>query len=125
MKKRLLLVDDNLLLLEAMQKKLRSLGYNVTTATNGLEGIEIATSRLPDVIVMDMKMPVMDGFQLATKIRKNPKTQAIPILAATAMAGSGHKEKCLASGCDSYIAKPFTLYELGAAIEELLKKQSA
>ena len=83
----------------------------------------MATTLLPDLIVMDIIMPKMDGLQAATQIRQNSKTQAIPILAATAMAMPGDREKCLAGGCDGYIAKPFTYRELGAAIQKLLDKR--
>jgi two-component system chemotaxis sensor kinase CheA len=73
---------------------------------------------------MDMLMPKMDGSEAAARIRKNPKTQAIPILAATAKALPEDRDICLASGCDDYIAKPFSYRELHAAIEKLLKRQS-
>ncbi|MCH8054641.1 MAG: response regulator [Deltaproteobacteria bacterium] len=124
MKRRLLLVEDDLLLSEIIQKNLKSIGYDVTLAENGIEAVEMATSQLPDLIIMDIGMPKMDGLEATSRIRKNPKTQAIPILAATAMDEPGDREKCLAAGCDSYIAKPFTFKELRVAIETLLEKQS-
>jgi len=74
---------------------------------------------------MDVHMPVMDGLQAACQIRQEPKTQSIPILAATAKAMSGDREQCLASGCNDYIAKPFTHRELGPAIKKLLDKALA
>ena len=79
-----------------------------------------AVAELPDLIVMDVHMPLMDGLQAASQIRKEPKTQSIPILAATAKAMSGDREKCLASGCNGYLAKPFTHRELDAAIKKLV-----
>lgn len=124
MKKRILLVEDNLATVDVMRQELEFLGYDVTVAKNGIEAVEMASSELPDLIVMDIRMPKMDGFQAASRIRRNPKTQAIPILAATAKALPGDREKCLQSGCDDYLAKPFTHRELGAVIEKLLKRSS-
>ncbi|MBI2989104.1 MAG: response regulator [Deltaproteobacteria bacterium] len=124
MKRRILLVEDEPATIDLMQQQLEFLGYEVTVAKNGLEAVERAASGLPDLIVMDIRMPKMDGLQAASRIRKNPKTQTIPILAATAKALPGDREKCLAGGCDGYIAKPFTYKELGAAIRKLLKEPS-
>jgi len=123
MKIRILLVEDDSATTDVMRQELEFLGYKVTVAKNGIEALEMTTSELPDLIVMDIRMPGMDGLQAASQIRKNPKTQAIPILAATAMALPGDREECLASSCNAYIAKPFTHKGLGAAIEKLLKEQ--
>ena len=124
MKKRVLLAEDHLGTIEVMQQELEVLGYEVVVAQNGLEAVEKAVAESPDVIVMDMLMPKMDGFQAASSIRQNPKTKDIPILAATALARPGDREKCLESGCDGYIAKPFTHKQLGAAIDRLFEAQS-
>ena len=125
MKKRVLLAEDHLGTIEVMQLELEVLGYEVTVAQNGQEAVQKATAEPPDVIVMDMLMPKMDGFQAASSIRQNPKTKDIPILAATALARPGDKDKCLESGCDGYIAKPFTHKQLGAAIDRLFEAQSS
>ena len=122
MKKRILLVEDHPGTIEVMQQELEVLGYEVTVAENGVKGVEMATSESPDLIVMDIVMPKMDGLQAASQIRKNPKTKDIPILAATALARPGDREKCLEGGCDGYIAKPFTHKQLGVAIEKLFEK---
>ncbi len=122
MKKRILLVEDHSGTIEVMQQELEVLGYEVTVAENGVKGVEMATSESPDLIVMDIIMPKMDGLQAASQIRKNPKTKDIPILAATALARPGDREKCLEGGCDGYIAKPFTHKQLGVAIEKLFEK---
>ncbi|MEK7210312.1 MAG: response regulator [Candidatus Binatota bacterium] len=124
MKKRVLLVEDHPGTIEVMQQELEVLGFEVIVAQNGLEAVEKATVESPDVIVMDMLMPKMDGFQAAASIRQSPKTKGIPILAATALARPGDREKCLESGCDGYIAKPFTHRQLGAAIERILEPQA-
>ncbi len=122
MKKRILLVEDHSGTIEVMQQELEVLGYEVTVAENGVKGVEMATSESPDLIVMDIVMPKMDGLQATSQIRKNPKTKDIPILAATALARPGDREKCLEGGCDGYIAKPFTHKQLGVAIEKLFEK---
>jgi len=122
MKRRILLVEDNLGTIEVVREELELLGYEVVVAENGLVAVEMATSQLPDLIVMDIRMPKMDGLEAASRIRQDPRTQSIPILAATAKAMPGDREKCLASGCDGYLAKPFTHKELDAAIRRLLKE---
>ncbi len=107
-----------------MQLELEVLGYDVTVAQDGQEAVQKATAEPPDLIVMDILMPKMNGFQATARIRQNPRTKDIPILAATALARPGDREKCLESGCDGYIAKPFTHKQLGAAIDRLIEAQS-
>jgi len=104
--------------------ELEVLGYDVTVAQDGQEAVQKATAEPPDLIVMDILMPKMNGFQATARIRQNPRTKDIPILAATALARPGDREKCLESGCDGYIAKPFTHKQLGAAIDRLIEAQS-
>lgn len=122
MKKKILLVEDNLATIDVIQKELEFLGYDPLVAEDGKKGLDMASSHLPDLIIMDISLPKVDGFVAATLLRNNPKTKSIPILAATARALPGDKEKCLQAGCDDYIAKPFTHRELGALIKKLLKE---
>lgn len=124
MKKRVLLAEDDIGNMDVMRAELDALGYEVTIAKNGLEAVEMATSNPPDLIVMDILMPRMDGFQAVSRIKQNPKTKAIPILAATCLAEPADEQKCFKIGCDGYIAKPFTYKELGAAIAKLLRVSS-
>ena len=124
MKKQILLVEDHPGTIEVMQRELEILGYEVRVAKNGEAAVKMATSEPPDLIVMDILLPKMDGLKAASQIRENPKTRTIPILAATALARPGDKEKCLEGGCDGYIAKPFNHQQLGAAINALLEAQS-
>lgn len=108
-------------MIDVVSLELELLDYDVSIARNGLEAVEMAISEPPDLIVMDILLPKMDGFEASTRIRKHPRTQTIPILAATALCRDKDRDHCLASGCDDYIAKPFTHKELGNHIHRLLK----
>jgi CheY-like chemotaxis protein len=121
MKKRVLLVEDHPDTIAVISLELEVLGYDVTVATDGLAAVEMATSTPPDLIVMDILLPKLDGLKASAKIRLNPKTQDIPILAATALCRDQDRANCLASGCNDHLAKPFTHRQLGARIDRLLK----
>jgi CheY-like chemotaxis protein len=123
MKKRVLVVEDNKYLIDLVGRILQSFGYEVLIAEDGAAAVESAISLGPDLILMDMMMPKMSGFQAAAQLRQHIETRSIPILAATALTGSEERQKCLASGCDDYIAKPYTPKNLAAAIERLLQKR--
>ena len=122
MKKKILLVEDNPATVDIVQTELEFLGYDSIVAENGNKAVDMAASQMPDLIMMDISLPKMDGLEATSLIRNNPKTKSIPIIAATARALPGDREKCLEGGCDDYIAKPFTHKELGAAIKKLLKE---
>ncbi|MBI2996974.1 MAG: response regulator [Deltaproteobacteria bacterium] len=122
-KKRILVVEDRPDLSDLLRQALEILGYEVMLATDCEEAVRMAAASLPDLIVMDIVLPRLDGLEATSRIRKNPVTRSIPILAVTALAMPGDKEKCLASGCDDYIAKPFTINELNAAITRLSNKE--
>jgi CheY-like chemotaxis protein len=124
-KKRILIVEDHGDMLEVLVYQVASLGYEPMIAKNGLEAVEMATSENPDLIIMDILLPRLSGLDATLQIRNHPKTQFIPILAATAKAMPGDREECLSAGCDGYLAKPFTHVELGYAIEEILTKAPA
>lgn len=125
MKKRVLLAEDHSDTAEMVKSGLERLGYEIKVATNGLEAVEKASSECPDLIIMDILMPVMDGFQATFQIRKNPKTKDIPVLAATALATSEDEQRCLTSGCNGYIAKPFTCRQLNDAIQRLFNSHTS
>ena len=124
MKKKILIADDNPDLFSILQLQLKDMGYDTVQATNGMQAVDIATAQLPDLILMDIIMPVTDGFEATRLIRQNPKTSSIPILAVTALYDPINEEECLESGCNDHIAKPFTTKELVSRIEKLLKKSS-
>ncbi len=113
-------MDDNPDLICVLEVQLKNKGYDTVQATNGMQAVDIATSQVPDLIVMDIMMPQMNGLQAARLIRKSPKTRSIPILAVTAKISYADTEECLESGFSDHIAKPFTGAQLASRIEKLL-----
>jgi len=124
MKKKILIVDDNPDLISILQVQLENKGYDTVQAANGRQAVDIATAQLPDLIVMDIMMPQMNGLQAARLIRKNPKTRSIPMLASTAKMSHADTKECLESGFNDHIGKPFTSTQLASRIEKLLKQYS-
>jgi two-component system, cell cycle response regulator DivK len=120
-RKRVLLVEDHPDTSELIRHELSFGGYDVLIAEDGREAVS-ASLLLPDIIIMDMRLPKMNGFEATKRIRENPKTASIPILAATALNGPGDRDRCIAAGCDDYISKPFTHKELLSAVKKLLDK---
>ncbi|MGH7826856.1 MAG: response regulator [Candidatus Binatia bacterium] len=121
MKPRILLAEDNKDAAEIITFVLQFLGYEIVVARDGVEAVESAMSLRPDLIIMDMMMPRMDGFEAVSELRRHPETKTIPILAATAMAGSEDRKKCLAVGCDEHLPKPLSPKTLGPVIQRLLR----
>ena len=116
--KKILLADPDADSTELLRYYLQSLRYPAPIeARDGEEALSKALSELPDLILMEVSLPKLDGFQIVAHLRSNPWTRNIVIVAATAMALPGDREKCLARGFDAYLAKPFTLQEL----DDLLK----
>jgi CheY-like chemotaxis protein len=105
---RVLLVEDNPANLALMQYLLQASGYITLTATDGGEGIAVARREPPDVILMDLQLPTMDGYEAARQMKELPTLQGVPIIAVTAFAMVGDRDKILARGFDGYIAKPIT-----------------
>ena len=119
---KILIVDDNPDVREVLQCQLKMLGYLVISAENGYVAIEKATVEQPDLILMDIMMPGMDGWQASRAVRANPDTKDIPILAATAMCRRADLNACLEAGCNGYIVKPFTMMELKEKIGQLITR---
>lgn len=117
---KILLVEDNEMNRDMLSRRLQRKGYEVIVAVDGETGVSIAQSELPDLILMDMNLPVLDGWEATKQIRAHQTTTRIPIIAQTAHAMSGDREKCLAVGCDDYIAKPVEFQQLLVKIERLL-----
>jgi CheY-like chemotaxis protein len=119
---KILIVDDNPDVREVLRCQLKTLGYLVISAENGLVAIEKAIAEQPDLILMDIMMPEMDGWQASRAVRSNPDIKDIPILAATAMSRRADLNACLEAGCNGYIVKPFTMLELEQKIGELITR---
>jgi len=122
MAKKILLVEDNEMNRDKLSRRLSRKGFDVIVAVDGNEGVSKAQTEAPDIILMDMSLPVLDGWE-ATKILKTfPATQSIPVIALTAHAMAGDREKALAAGCDDYDTKPIELPRLLEKIERLLNR---
>lgn len=121
MKERILLVEDNPGLVAILHKFLDILGYDVSVARTGTEALQMATGQMPDLIILDIMLPEIDGLEVASRIRQNPQTSALPILAITANPHFGMKIKSQAAGCNAFLQKPFTVKRLAEAIEKLLR----
>ncbi len=112
----ILLVEDNEMNLDMLSRRLSRRGYNVLIATDGAAGVKLAQEHLPDLILMDMSLPVMDGWQATRQLKADTNTRHIAIIALTAHAIAGDREKCLAAGCDEYESKPVKFPELMSKI---------
>ncbi len=117
---KVLLAEDNPDMVDMLQMTLEHWGYDFIVAKNGKEAVDMADYQLPDLVLLDIMLPNMDGLEAARLIRQNPKTHSIPILAVTAKVFPKDREECLRNGCNDYLAKPFTLEELASRIEKLL-----
>ncbi len=125
MKKKILIVEDDSDLVYVLQRLVGLLGYDTIVAKTGKEAVKIATSKLPDLIILDIMIPELDGFQVARKIRQNQETQGIPIVAVTALTAYKDKQKCFQSGCNEYIPKPLIPTKLASCVEKLLNSPPA
>jgi len=119
---KILLVEDNEMNRDMLSRRLGRKGFQVVMAIDGAEGVAMARSETPDLILMDMSLPVLDGWEATRQIRSSPGIGAIPIIALTAHAMSGDRQKALDAGCDDYDTKPIELPRLVEKIEALLKK---
>ncbi len=119
---KILVVEDNELNRDMLGRRLTRKGYDVIFAEDGLEGLETAECEEPDLILLDLSLPKLDGWQTATELRKKAATKAIPIIALTAHAMDGDREKALAAGCDDYDTKPVDITRLLGKMEHLLSE---
>ncbi len=115
--KKALIVEDNPDMLKVLEFQMELMGFSVITANNGKEGVKKAMEEVPNLILMDIMMPVMDGRDATRMIRSNPETQNIPILVSTALANNSVLESCIEAGCNAYITKPFTFKELQKKVQ--------
>jgi len=117
---KLLLVEDNEMNRDMLSRRLKKRGYEVVIAVDGQEGLEMVKTETPDLILMDMSLPVIDGWEATRRIKADPETRDIPVIALTAHAMAADREKALDAGCDAYETKPVELPSLLEAIEKLL-----
>jgi two-component system, cell cycle response regulator DivK len=121
---KILLVEDNEMNRDMLSRRLERRGYQVVIAEDGAAGVSLAKAELPALILMDMSLPIMDGWEATRQIKASPDTQAIPVIALTAHAMAGDEERALAAGCNDYETKPVDLPKLLAKIESLLQSKS-
>ena len=118
---KILLVEDNEMNRDMLSRRLNRNGFEVVIAVNGREGVDLATSARPDLILMDMSLPILDGWEATKLVKSNPETAGIPVIALTAHAMVQDKEKALAAGCDEFDTKPIELPRLLEKINSLLR----
>ena len=116
-----LLVEDNEMNRDMLSRRLTKRGYAVQMAVDGQQGIDMAVSAKPDIIILDMSLPVVDGWEAARQIKANPASQNVPLIALTAHAMASDRERAISAGCDDFDTKPVELPRLLGKIEALLK----
>ena len=119
---KILLVEDNEMNRDMLSRRLQRKGFDVITAIDGQQGLDLATNEKPDLILMDMSLPVMDGWEATRRLKSSTETNQIPIISLTAHAMAGDREKALEAGADDYDTKPIEFQRLIDKINELLKK---
>jgi CheY-like chemotaxis protein len=118
--KKVLIIEDHGDMRELLTWQIELMGFVPIAANRGVDGVEKALSEKPELIILDIMMPGMDGWQAAREIRAHPETKDIPILAATALFRDSDLKSCIEAGCNGYIIKPFTFQELQAKVRELI-----
>ena len=122
---KILLVEDNEMSRDMLSRRLTRRGYDVVIAEDGQKGVDMATSERPDLILMDMRLPVMDGWEATRRIKESGATNSIPVIALTAHAMSEDRDQALAAGCEDYDTKPVELDRLLEKINRLLGAETA
>jgi two-component system, cell cycle response regulator DivK len=121
---KILIIEDNEMNLDMLTRRLARRGYNIVSATDGVEGLHLASYEQPDLVLMDMSLPKMDGWEATKHLKANDKTSSIPVIALTAHAMVGDRERALEAGCDDYDTKPIDLTRLLFKIGNLLGESS-
>ncbi len=119
---KILLVEDNEMNRDMLSRRLERKGFQVLIAVDGQQALDLANSGAPDLIIMDMNLPVVDGWEATRRVKANAPTKAIPVIALTADAMTGDRDKALAAGCDDYDTKPVDFPRLLGKIETLLRQ---
>ena len=123
MKDKILVVEDNPRNMRLIEMTLRAKNYTLLKATDGEEALDVATRERPDLIIMDIQLPKLDGLEVTKRLRATPALGHTPIIALTAYAMKGDKERFIGGGCDIYLSKPFDIYELSGIVAEMLRQQ--
>jgi two-component system cell cycle response regulator DivK len=121
---KVLLVEDNEMNRDMLSRRLSKRGFDVLMAVDGADGVEMARAHIPDLILMDMSLPVLDGWDAARQLKSQDATRMIPLIALTAHAMAGDREKALEAGCDDYDTKPIELPRLLEKMDRLLGERS-
>jgi two-component system cell cycle response regulator DivK len=122
---KILLVEDNEMNRDMLSRRLARKGYEVIMALDGRQAVEMATAANPDLILMDMSLPVIDGWEATRQVKAAPATRAIPVIALTAHAMAGDREKAIQAGCDDYDTKPIDFPRLLEKMTSLLERKQA
>ena len=122
---KILLVEDNEMSRDMLARRLARSGFEIAIAEDGRQGIDLASQQSPDLILMDLNLPVMDGWEATRQLKAAPATRAIPIVALTAHAMAGDQDKAIKAGCDHYMTKPVDFPSLVALIKKLLSTKAA
>jgi len=117
---KILIVEDNEMNRDMLSRRLRRKGFEIEVAVDGQQGVEMATDLMPDIVLMDMSLPVMDGWAATKTLRRNAATAGLKIIALTAHAMDGDRQKAIKAGCDDYDTKPIDLKRLLGKIESFL-----
>ena len=123
--KKILIVEDHADMRELLTWQIELMGFLPIPAKHGKEGVEKAVAEQPNLILLDIMMPGMDGWEAARTLRANPETKDIPILAATALFRDSDLKSCLDAGCNGYIVKPFTFQELQGKVREFIASDNS
>jgi len=122
---KILLVEDNEMNRDMLSRRLIRSGYEVVLALDGAQGVALAASEAPDVVLMDMSLPVLGGWEATRRLKSDPKTRTLPVIALTAHAMAGDEAKARQAGCDDFDTKPVEYTRLLSKIEGLLQKRKA
>jgi two-component system, cell cycle response regulator DivK len=117
---KILIVEDNEMNRDMLSRRLARQGFEIALAVDGKQGVDMAASEKPDLILMDMSLPIMNGWEATEQVKKNPATKHIPIIALTAHAMTEDRDKCIAAGCNDFDTKPVDLPRLLEKINTLL-----
>jgi two-component system cell cycle response regulator DivK len=122
---RILLVEDNAMNRDVLSRRLQRRGHEVAVAVDGAQGVEAARTQQPDLILLDMSLPIIDGWEAAQRLKADPLTRAIQVIALTAYAMAGDEQRALEAGCDDFDTKPVEFDRLLGKIQALLQKRAS